>query len=77
MSKPDYGALVLVVSFLMILLMDNWLGLGALCLYLSGRSYDWLAGYGPLHKSIGISSSDDKEEDQEGLLEAGETGTKE
>ena len=79
MSKPDYGALVLAVSYLMIVLMDNWLGLGALCLYISGRSYDWLAAYGPLHKTIGVGAgsgtSDEKdkaaEEEEEGLLGGG------
>ena len=65
---------MLVVSYLMILLMDNWLGLGTLTLYLSGRGYDWLAAYGPLHKSIGLTTGDDKDpEEGEGLLDTGET----
>jgi hypothetical protein len=76
MSMPDYGAAVLLVSFIMILFLDNWLGVGVLALAITGRAYDWQAAYAPLLKSIGMGPvaatvSADERDQEEGLLAAG------
>jgi len=52
MSFPSYGACVLFLSFLMIFLMDSFLGIGYLSLIIFGRSYDWDAAYSGLHRKI-------------------------
>ena len=52
MSFPSYGAFVLVLSAFMLFSMDSFLGIGFTSLLLFGRSADWEAAYGPLHKKI-------------------------
>ena len=52
MSFPSYGAFVLILSGIMLFSMDSFLGIGFLSLLLFGRSSDWEAAYGPLHKKI-------------------------
>eukprot|EP01041_Mallomonas_annulata_P011513 gene11513-24078_t len=56
MSFPTYGAILLALSFVMLFAMDAFLGVGFISLTLFGRSADWDAAYGPLHKKIGIVS---------------------
>lgn len=64
MSFPSYGACVLFLSFLMIFLMDSFLGIGYISLIVFGRSYDWDAAYSALHRKIlGSSSSSSYLED--------------
>ena len=75
MSRPGYGALVLLISLIMLVTMDNFFGLGYLFLTLFGRHYDWTAAYAPLHKSLGImespaaSAAGGEDEQEQGLLE--------
>ena len=52
MSFPGYGAMVLGMACVMIMLMDSFFGAGFFSLLLFGRSYDWDAAYGPLHRKI-------------------------
>jgi hypothetical protein len=51
MSNPLYGALVLLLSCAMLLLMDAFLGIGYLSLALFGRAYDWESAYAPFLKA--------------------------
>lgn len=55
MSSPFHGALMLVLTVVMLFLMDSFLGFGFISLVVCGRSFDWEAGYGPLHKKINAS----------------------
>jgi hypothetical protein len=52
MSFPSYGAVMLLLSAIMIFTMDSWFGFGVLSLKLFNRSYDWDAAYLPLLKKI-------------------------
>ena len=52
MSFPSYGAIMLLLSAIMIFTMDSWFGFGVLSLKLFNRSYDWDAAYLPLLKKI-------------------------
>lgn len=52
MSFPGYGAFVLILSAIMLVTMDSFLGIGYLSLRLFGRSLDWEAAYGPLLKKL-------------------------
>ena len=61
MSSPKYGAMILVLSFIMLFLMDSWLGIGYLSLLLFGRFYDWDAAYEQLHRTIHNSLNKNKE----------------
>lgn len=75
MSFPSYGACVLFLSFLMIFLMDSFLGIGYISLLIFGRSYDWDAAYSALHRKIlgssGSSSSDRNSSSSSSYLEDG------
>ena len=67
MSSPYHGAIILFVSFIMIFLMDAYLGAGYFSLLLCGRGYDWDLAYGPLHKKInaGLAASAPKPKEVE------------
>lgn len=52
MSSPYLGAVLLTLAAVMVLSMDSFLGIGFLSLILFGRSADWEAAYGPLHRKI-------------------------
>lgn len=52
MSLPGHGLGVLALAFVMIFLMDSWLGVGWFTLFISGNAYDWEAAYSALHKKI-------------------------
>ena len=71
MSRPGYGAVVLVISLAMLVSMDNFFGIGYLSLSFFGRRYDWAAAYAPLHKSLGIVmvSSEEDEDQGQSLLQ--------
>ena len=74
MSFPSYGACVLFLSFLMIFLMDSFLGIGYLSLLVFGRSYDWDAAYSALHRKILGSSIDRNSNSSSSQLEDGNVG---
>jgi len=74
MSFPSYGACVLFLSFLMIFLMDSFLGIGYISLLVFGRSYDWDAAYSALHRKIlgsNSSNSDRNSSSSSSYLEDG------
>lgn len=52
MSFPYLGALALGLATIMLFTMDSFLGIGYLSLLLFGRSYDWDAAYGGMHRRI-------------------------
>jgi hypothetical protein len=52
MSFPALGAVILALGAIMLFTMDSFLGIGFLTLLLFGRSYDWEAAYGGLHRKI-------------------------
>lgn len=62
MSSPKYGAMILVLSCIMLFLMDSWMGIGYLSLLLFGRFYDWDAAYESLHRTIynGLNKNKEK-----------------
>ena len=63
MSFPGYGMMVLVTAAIMLFTMDSFFGIGYISLLIFGRSFDWEAGYGPLHRKIhGSSGGHEKEE---------------
>ena len=52
MSSPYHGAFMMVLAVVMLFLMDSFMGIGFFSLVIFGRSLDWEAAYGPLHKKI-------------------------
>ena len=64
MSSPYHGALMLVLSVVMLFLMDSFLGIGFFSLAICGRAFDWEAAYGPLHKKISASLQSSKESER-------------
>jgi len=52
MSFPGLGGFALALAVIMLFTMDSFLGIGWLALLLFGRSYDWEAAYGNLHRKI-------------------------
>eukprot|EP00597_Dinobryon_sp_UTEXLB2267_P008814 CAMPEP_0170084900 /NCGR_PEP_ID=MMETSP0019_2-20121128/19944_1 /TAXON_ID=98059 /ORGANISM="Dinobryon sp., Strain UTEXLB2267" /LENGTH=942 /DNA_ID=CAMNT_0010301145 /DNA_START=80 /DNA_END=2908 /DNA_ORIENTATION=+ len=72
MSSPYHGALLLVLSFVMLFSMDSFLGVGFFSLVVCGRSYDWEAAYGPLHKKIGNTRN--QQQQNEGSQRDAEVG---
>jgi hypothetical protein len=54
MSKPIHGAVLLVVSLVMLVSLDGFLGIGFLSLLLTGKKYDWEAAFSPILKKLGI-----------------------
>lgn len=77
MSKPDLGAAILLLSFIMLVTMDGFLGLGYFSLLLFGRSFDWESAFDPIHKKLGlgrhaVSTPDPVAlEEKESLIESG------
>lgn len=54
MSLPNHGAMVLILSLIMLVTLDGFLGIGYISLLLFGRSYDWDAAFEPIHKKLGL-----------------------
>ena len=54
MSFPGYGAATLLLAAAMLFLMDSFLGIGFISLFLFGRNTDWGEAYYPLHKKLGV-----------------------
>lgn len=73
MSFPSCGAWMLVLSVVTLFAMDSFLGFGFVSLTIFGRSSDWEAAYGPLHRKIGVATGGDGE-DSRGLISAEEKG---
>jgi hypothetical protein len=57
MSFPGLGAGMLVLAMVMLFTMDSFFGFGFISLLVFGRSYDWEAGYGALHRKIQASNN--------------------
>jgi hypothetical protein len=75
MSFPSYGACVLFLSFLMIFLMDSFLGIGYISLLVFGRSYDWDAAYSALHRKILGTNDRNSNSSSSSYLEDGNVGS--
>eukprot|EP01035_Chromulina_nebulosa_P019115 gene19115-24949_t len=54
MSFPNYGIFVLIISAIMLVTFDAFLGVGFISLTLFNRSFDWEEAFIPLHKKLGI-----------------------
>ena len=84
MSFPGLGAGALLLAVVMLFTMDSFLGIGFLSLMLFGRSYDWEAGYGALHRKIlgadsistrepaaaAVGASEERDQENDALLDA-------